>query len=95
MDAARSDSTPRTTASIDATNCKADAIELTAATKENTKALQQSIDTLAAEIKRQTDFASNVQATETFQLKRMLGDILNGELGGRGVARRFTAGPGT
>jgi hypothetical protein len=81
-----------------ATNLKTatDAIDsLTAATEENTKALQASIDTLAAEIKRQTDFASNVQTTETFQLKRMLGDVLNGELGGRGVARRFTAGAGT
>jgi hypothetical protein len=58
--------------------------ELAAQTKE-----------LAAQVKQQTEFAQGVQTTETFQLKRMLGDILNGELGGRGVARRFTAGAGT
>lgn len=71
----------------------------------NTEAQQKAADAYAAhqqelagvqsELKRQTDLATAVQTTESFQLKKYLADVLSGQIGGFGVApRAYTPGTG-
>ena len=71
--------------------------QLTDTTQEQTDAMKahtEALDGVKAEIKRQSDFASAVQTTEAFQLKKMFADVLSGEIGARGVGRAFTPGAG-
>ena len=47
------------------------------------------------EMKRQTDTAENLNKTDSFQIKKYLGDLLSGEIGGRGlIPRGYTPGYG-
>lgn len=59
-------------------------------TRRNTEALEAH----AAELKQTREFAAGVQATETFQIKKYLADVLSGEFGRGVVSRGFTAGTG-
>ena len=77
---------------IDSNNALQAAIEAEkAAIEEHTTALND----VKSELKRQTDLATAVQATDNFQIKKYLADVISGQVVGRGVTgRSFTPGTG-
>jgi hypothetical protein len=64
------------------------------AVAENTASLVTAMAGVQAELKRQTDFASSVQATDGFQLKKYLAELLGGQVVQGAIGRSFTPGSG-
>jgi hypothetical protein len=55
----------------------------------------EALNSVRAELKRQTDFATSIANTSNFQLTKNLADLISGQIVGRGVAgRAFTPGTG-
>jgi hypothetical protein len=97
MDTALADGDPRNDdAAISAYLEVRDSLDsLTKATQQNTDALDTARADLAAELKRQTDFAISVQSTSGFQAEKYLTDLISGRLGRGVVSRGFTPGNAT
>jgi hypothetical protein len=106
MDAALADLDPRNDQdAIDAYLSAKDAVESLEGTMQtttdtlqaNTDAMKAHTDALTGvqdELKRQTDVATSIQSTESFQLKRYLAEVVSGEFGRNIVQRGLTAGTG-
>jgi hypothetical protein len=71
------------------------AIAAAEAAAEADRQMKASLDALRQELEATRKFGERVQATENFQLKKYLADVISGQIGGYGVAgRAFTAGSG-